>query len=325
MGIETLDSVYLKMNDGEWASFSPANNFISIIPERPTEEGIQNGRVFSGSNINTPSNILTGLRVEGDNQLYIRASDVTGTSSEIDSSKIFYLKSRKSELLVLDSYGSSTADDVYLPLLQKVFPGFDYRDIIANTPVFWDPTFGLYIQQYDKIFWYSDDAEPQDIGTQLYLEIASSSLQIFLNNGGKLMVSTKFSNTFTDPESNQSTIYGFSPIDSFSTSVGQARIAVDSLAFPVASAVGEFPSLVVDRFITGADPFYPKNPEEQLYQAQISPSRGWIGPSTVAAKTSFANGETNQVFFSIELHKFNKDPLALEALFRKVLLEEFDW
>lgn len=325
-GANTLDSVFIKLNDGPWYGLSAGVNFITLLPENPTAAGQQSARVMVGAGPGTLPAPIKGLTLGGSNTLLLKAKDLTGTFSQVDTSQSFFVKAQTSDLLVIDSHASQEASDVYQPILATVAGRYDYLDIQQNPPGFWDPTFTSLIQLYDRIFWYSDDAQPAELGQQMYLEIAANSLQIFLNQGGKLLVSTKFSGSFSDPGvSSASPIYGYSPIDSFSTAEGQARIPTDSLAFPVNEALDRYPSLKSDRFITGADPFYPKNPANQLYQVQLVSSRGWTGPNTVAAYTRFNNGRFNQVFFSVELHNFNGTPGTLTDLFDRVLNQEFDW
>ncbi len=114
-------------------------------------------------------------------------------------------------------------------------------------------------------------------------------------------------------------------MDSLSTSSGQARLPKDSLAVPQGDFANRFPDLVSSTFITGADPFYSKDPINDIYKGQIAKVNNWVGPTTIAARTVFSNGETNQVFFSLELHKLNQDLAALSQCFDVVLNQEFDW
>ncbi|MEL7342447.1 MAG: hypothetical protein AAGM67_18340, partial [Bacteroidota bacterium] len=102
-------------------------------------------------------------------------------------------------------------------------------------------------------------------------------------------------------------------------------LSKDSLAVVQGDFVGRFPDLVSGTFITGADPFYSKDPSNDIYRGQISKVNDWVGPSTIAARTLFTNGETNQVFFSLELHKLNGDAAALTQCLDLILNEEFDW
>lgn len=325
-GDETLDSVFIKLNNGSWFALPPTASFITIVPENPKQTGEQNGQVFIGSNPNPEPSLISGIQVGGDNQLLLRASDIAGTMSETDSSKSFFIKGQNSDFLVIDDHVIQAADDVLIPLIADASPGgYDYFVLNENIPPFWDPTFGKFLDLYDKVFWYSDGKEQSDFGNQLFLEIAANQLQLYLNEGGKLFVSTSLPGLFTSPERNGvSPIFGFSPMDSLSSSTGQPRIATDSLLNPSA-AFPDYSALKSSGFIIGADPFYAKDPSNVLYSADLSRTGGWVGPETVAGRTIGSEGKTNQVFFSVEIHVFNKDPDALKAMINQVLNVEFNW
>ncbi len=323
-GNETLDSIFIKVNEGPWYPLSSNQTLLTFVPSDPETSGAQPVFLYPGASSTPLATPIEGMIIDANNRLMIKARDIAGAESIIDTSNLFFIRSQNSDLLVIDSHGTSDVDEVYLPILNNTYPGYDYFDLISQPPPFWDPTFLLFLQLYDKVFWYSDDALPQDQGLQMYLEAASSPIQKFLNQGGKIFITAKFAAPFTDPETaNQTTIQDYSPIDSFSTSSGQARIPTDSLAIPPQNL--DYPILQSGSFITGADPFYPKNPENILYDVQLIAAGGWVGPNTIAATTNFTNGEINQVFFSVELHKLNGDIEALNILFDRILNNAFAW
>lgn len=324
-GVETLDSVFVKMNDGAWFPLARTVSFITIVPESPEQLGSQQAQVFVGSNPSPESGLLDGLIVGGENRLMLQARDIAGTLSEVDTSKSFFIKAQTSDLLVIDDHNVAEADEVMLPVLNQIYPDYDYINLAENLPPFWDPTFGKILQLYDKVFWYSDGAENGDFGNQLFLEIAANQLQLYLNDGGKLFVSTRLPRNFSTPEKNGvSAIFSFSPMDSISSAGGQARIAIDSLLTPVAQ-FSDYPILTNRTFIIGATPFYAKDPTAVMYNAGITRTGGWEGPSTAGGVTIGGSGRVNQVFLSVELYRFNKDPNVLEDMMDRVLNIEFDW
>lgn len=322
-GQETLDSVFIRFNQGAWYALGPEVNFINLIPLEPAKSGVQNARVLVGAGAVEQVAPVGGLVINGENRLYIKVRDVTGTFSRIDSSGKFFLLPQRSDLLLIDTHVDRDPEQVYFPIIKKVYPGFDYIDLVKYPPLTWDPTFTLYLSLYDKVFWYSDDAEPAALSQQMYLETAATPLQLYLNQGGKLLISTKFPPSISSPvDGNQSVIFGYSPLDSLSTSRGQARIPIDSLAV---SLNPDFPTLTCSSFITGADPFYPKSAQNALYRVQLISTGGWRGPRTIAAQSQFTNGKTNQIFFSVELHKFGKNVEALTRFFDQTLNTAFNW
>ncbi|RMG16828.1 MAG: hypothetical protein D6730_24730, partial [Bacteroidetes bacterium] len=305
-GAETLDAVLVKCNEGEWYEVEPTVNFLTFVPTQPTQPGSQEARVYKGVGAELQAQNIGGLRVGEPNRLFVKARDLTGAESEVDTSAVFVVEVMKGDLLVVDAYGAATPDNVYFPLLQAVYPTYDYLNLRDNFPPFWDPTFGLLLQQYDKVFWYSDGTQHASLGMEQLLETGANAVQTYLNAGGKMFITTKFPATFLNAGSGfRSPIFGFSPMDSLSSSGGQARIVRNARILPVPALAGQLDTLVSAGFITGADPFYPKNPVNDLFHAEITPTGGWTGPTTVSSSTLFRNGQVNQVFFSVELHLLN--------------------
>ena len=325
-GDETLERVELKINDGPWLTLPFSSRFMSFLPENPETAGSQNLRLFDGPAASELIETLEGALVDGENRFYLRASDIAGINSEIDSTDIFWLRQKTGDLLVVDDHGDSDADDLHREVLNQVYPSYDVIDIQTSRPNVWDPTLGLILRVYDRVLWYSDGSDLPSLGEQLTLEIAATSLQEYLNAGGKLFISAKFPATFNDPEeAGISPVFDFSPMDSLSSSPGQARIPRDSLLEPTGILTGQINPIVCGRFITGADPFYAKDPGNALLDAQLVGVGGWTGPTTIAARTVFTNGETNQVFVGVELHKLDGDRSALEDFLDWVMNTAFNW
>lgn len=325
-GNETLDGVEIRINDGPWYELPITNRFVSFLPENPDQAGPQDLILYDG-----PSAIELTARMEGavvgaENRFYLRAKDIAGINSALDSTTSFFLRQKNSDLLLVDDHGDIDADALHREILNNVYPSYDVIDIRSNRPSIWDPTLGLILGIYDRVIWYSDGADLPSLGQQLTLEIAATSLQEYLNDGGKLFVSAKFPATFNDPTiAGQSAVFDFSPMDSLSSSVGQARIPRDSLLNPVGILSGLIDPIVCGTFITGADPFYPKDPGNALLDANLVGVGGWVGPTTIAARTTFTNGETNQIFVGVELHKLDGDRNALESFMDWVINSAFNW
>ena len=325
-GDETVQTVEIRMNDGPWYELPRSSTFISFLPENPTTAGAQGLRLFDGPTAVPLEGLLQGGVVGASNRLYVRAQDIAGSYSLIDSSKAFWLRQQQGSLLLVDDHSDAAADALHRDILQKVYPDFDVIDIRSSRPPIWDPTLSLILGVYDKVLWYSDGSDLPSLGQQLTLEVASASLQQFLNDGGKLFVSAKFPATFNDPSvSGLSTIFSFSPMDSLSSSPGQARIPIDSLVNPIGVIAGQLPPLVCGTFITGADPFYLKDPNNAILDAQLVRTGNWSGPTTIGGRSTFANGETNQVFIGVELHRLDGDRAALEAFLDWAMNDAFDW
>lgn len=323
-GENTLDSVFVRMNNGPWVPLPSTARFLTVVPSEPTQSGSQTAVLYVGAENQPQTAVMEDLRVGGDNQLYLRARDIAGTFSEIDTSASFYIRQQFSDLLVIDDHSVPAADATLLPAINSTYGSYDLWELSTNIPPFWDPVFFRTLSLYDKVLWYSDGAERSDFGLQLFLEIASSPLQLYLNQGGKLLVSTKFPPSFTGLKNGISPLFGFSPMDSLSSSSGQARIGVGAELTPTNNFTG-YPLLENTTFLIGASPFYSKEPSNDIYEADITRAAGWVGPSTVASRTLGTTGLTNQVFFSVELHTLTGVPASLEVLLDKVLNDELSW
>lgn len=326
-GVATIDSVEIRLNDGPWYAVSKNTRFVSIIGSSPKTAGQQSAQVYETTAANLQPTLMEGLEVEGNNRFYLRAKDIAGKFSQVDTSASFFLKAQNHDLLVVDDHASDVADPIYAEAINAVTSGFDFLVLNDNLPPYWDPTFGLFLKLYDQVFWYSDGSQRNDFGGQMLLDVAANQLQLYLNEGGKLMITARFTTAFNNQEAAAaSPLFGLSPMDSLSSSSVQARIAADSMAVAAPSFASDFPNLTCGNFISGADPFYAKDPVNILYTGQITSSSGtWTGPTTLAARALFTNGKTNQVFFSVELHKLSQDKVALNAFFDQVLNREFDW
>ena len=326
-GIENLDSVFIKLNNSQWYGFEPTTSIITLVPQTPEVTGAVTCDLYTGITAETGDFDMEGLLLEGDNQVYVFARDISGQTSPVDSSTIFYMKRKTSDLLMVQTHqgGSSpTPQDIYFPILTNTYGNYDYINLEANDnanlPRFWSPTFAFYINLYDIVFWSADEGKIS-ISEQLYMEAASAVIQEYLNDGGKLLATMKFPANF-DPTS---TIFQFSPIDSlFCNSGGQARMSQDSLMVPTDS----FPNLETLQpsiFLTGVDPIYIKANAAAMYTGNLQLTGCTGGSDVLGARTVNRDGNTNQVFFSVELHNMNGDPTALENLFTELFDNEFNW
>ncbi|MDW3649770.1 MAG: hypothetical protein R8P61_22050 [Bacteroidia bacterium] len=324
-GFETLDSSFIRLNNGPWYAVDRNINFLTFVPVNSDQEGVQQAKVFTGLDARLQEKLIDGVNVGGPNRLYLRNRDISGSFSELDSTKEFSLRKRNSDLLVIDAHGANAANTVYFPILDQVYPGYDYLDLQTEIPPFWAPTFGFILSEYDKVFWYSDGDDNLLQSQQLLMEISANQIQTYLNDGGKLLMSARLPVSFNDPaQKGSSLVFAFTPMDSLSSSSGQARIARDAKVFPTA-AFAEYDTLVASGFIAGVDAFYPKDPANAMFEGELLAVSGWVGPPTIIAKSLFTNGQTNQVFVGVELHRLNQDLPALESFFDRVLNIEFNW
>ncbi|MEM8898945.1 MAG: hypothetical protein AAGC85_12600 [Bacteroidota bacterium] len=322
-GFETLDSVFIKLNEAPWISISPDINLITLRAEDPSQAGSQQAVIRTSFEGTAFDKTLPGLLVEGDNLFYVQARDISGSLSQVDTSEVFRVQRKSGNLLVIDSHRTNEVDNILFPNIRSAYGAFDYLDVDTQVPTFMEPTFRLVLEEYDQVFWYGDGTERSEYSERLFLDFAAPQIQQYLNQGGKIWMSSSFPSTYAVSETaNSSLVFGYSPMDTLSTALGQARILRD-ISVPASTAA--FPTLSTSAIISSADPFHPKNPADVLYEAEIRPVGGWVGPSAIAAKSVFSNGQTNQIFFSVELHQLSGDSVAFRALFDQVFQQEFNW
>lgn len=324
-GIDNIDSVFLRCNNGAWYALPRTVNTVTLLPSDPTGNGTGTAEVYIGTSSNPESVPISGLNLNGDNTFYLRARDIAGSESDIDTSKTFFIRNQSSDLLVIDANASTSnpsAESVLLPALSGAYTqGFDLIDMRRsngiNKPILWSPTFSLMIGLYDKIFWYSDES----LEGFAVLEEAAGAVQGYLNNNGKLFVTTGFPSVYE----NNSVVQEFTPVDSISTSNGLARIPTNNAIFAAPNFQGDYDTLRASEFIGRSTPFYVKSSADSIYTAEIQTSGGWVGPTVLCARSTNANSQTNVVFMSEQLHRLNGVPGSIESFLGQVLNNEFNW
>lgn len=330
-GENTIDTTFIKINDGDWFAIDGQKNAARFIPVDPSANGPVDARIFTSrtqspafvvNNEREESNTINGLRLNDNNTIYVQTRDIAGSLSEVDTSSTFFLKSKSSDFLLVGVHFDQSLKGVYGEILDNISQPYDFIDLLDNEGRenirFWNFNFPLLLELYESVFWYSSD-ETFSSGTPL-LELAISNLQPFLDGGGKLIVSA-FLTGDADPAS---PIFNFAPIDSISPKVGisQARYVNGSVARP---EINGYDSLLCTTNIANAAPFHNSAGSMPLFKAEPLKLNGWDGPEVIGAKVANGNGQTNFIFFSVELHKFNGRPQGLETFFNKAINEEFDW
>ncbi len=325
-GSNTIDSVLIKANEGPWLAVNPSTKIVTVLPTSPEATGAMNGTVFEDLD---PSAFgeLEGIRLEDDNIFYIKSVDIAGSSSKIDTSQRIFLKRKTGNLLVLDDHQNDDVDTIYSNRLRDIYPNFDQVNMALNRPKLWNPTFRVWISLYDKILWYGDGRFAS--GTEsLLIELAANEIQNFLSGGGKLLFSTTFTSQFNQRLNLElSPLFEFTPMDSLANNLGrQPRLSPDSLIRPKAAFASELEALQSSFFAAAVYPYYPKNPDNTLFTADVSGVGGaWQGPTDMIGRTVFINGETNVVFSSIELHTLSRNSPALNTFLDVVLNQYFNW
>ncbi len=340
-GNQTLDSTYIRINNSAWFAIPRNYNFISIVPVNPESNGTTEGIVYAGNNSINLNRRIQGLQIGGINKVYIKVKDQSGAESNLDSLNTFVIKRKTSDLLVLDAFNIATtpnADVVYRAAISQAYGNADYYDFYrlnrGYIPRFWNPTFTLLMDLYDKVFIYSDNSQSATPNGMI-LEDAASAFQSFLNNGGKMLIVTDIANNASPNNFDKnSTLFQYTPADSFQTFYAanqKATLPVDSLLIPNPTNASGYPILKVSNFSDAVDPFFVKASAFPMYTGQIRKTNGTIATRVFAAKNKNANNNTNLIFFSTDLFKLQGDGNTngqsdeLELFFEQVFNVEFNW
>lgn len=351
-GNETIDSLYVKVNNGAWFPLDPRTSLITLVPNDPGTTSTAPGaaRVFSTietSSITTTQvpGLASGIVVGDSNTIYIRCKDLAGEFSRVDTAdRKFFIRRKTSDLLVVDSWsgGGLNADQVNANLLAAVYPaGHDKIDLFEDgnkyqpvQPRLWRVSFGLLLRLYNKVYWYSDAANTitNNVadGNSTLLQTASPALQDYLQANGKLMVSCRnyiipdgTPNTRSYPEG--SLITRILSIGTIFNNDITVRMASNT-TLRAAAGTGYPDMQLNNQLLTGFMPYRVNNDATLLYSGNMT-LRGNAYPNTDVAlrKQNAFNGRTNLVFFGIDFHLFNGNPTAQTQVLDKILNQEFNW
>ena len=221
-GIDNLDRIEVSLNDStSFVELPPDVNFVTFVGEEDSnasgrtevETRLFTGRAFRSTNIRVP-----GLRLDAENTLFVRAVDATDTTSVLQRFT-WHVKRQSSEILYVNDYRKNTAPKVqtfHLDLLRAYLPAgmpIDVWDIstpfvtgsAGNTPRSdllppnADPTLRQMLARFKYVYWVSTNATNSVTGNNL--PFAAGVMDLFFENGGKLMVHTPISLP-TSPEDN---------------------------------------------------------------------------------------------------------------------------
>lgn len=322
-GDQTITGAEIRFNDGNWFAIDVNQSTLSFVIDPNATGTTADAEVYYGNSNFPQLNTIDGLTPNGDNTLYLRVSDIAGSFSDVDTSKVVFFKKPQHDFLVISGQPTSVTN-VYLPILNSLNLDYDFVDFGSNggenQPAFWNPTFRLTLRQYKTLFVYADASvfnNPTTGETKSLLSNMGQGIQEFTDNGNKVFITTSFAKT-----SDLTEIQGTYPISAIETSNGQARLTNDSSIYSVAT--GNYPSLQPTNILIGVVPMIASADAELFYRAGITKLSGWQGDNVVAARRR-SNGNINDVFFAMELHLLNKDLQALEDLFEEILVNDFNW
>ncbi len=327
-GNNTLNSVEIKINDGDWTEIDRSQNLITFLPDTSAQSGQANSAIYYGNSTAAASLSINGMRINDTNRLYIRSTDIAEAVSEVDTSEVFFFRAKQSgvKTLWISGHNASTTAEYrgYLQAnnLNYDFLNFGYQQG-ANLPKYFDPTVRLIFDQYDKAFLNLPATNFRNSVTgeeKPLIDYFAPIVQRFTDNGGKYFLTTQL--TSTQDLSESRSVY---PIDDIVVSTvpgSQVRIVPDSALVPLVDTA-RFPSLQPTNVEFGVVPMTSSADAQDFYRAKLTKIRGWNGSSDIVAAARRRNSKISQVFFCMELHRFDGNAGEVEQLIGEIFNNEF--
>lgn len=313
-GAANLDSIYLKMNDSKWVALPRNITQVTFVPLNPSAMDSSVCKILLGNEAKLYTKNIGGLKLNNTNIVRIKAKDISNSFSQNDSTKVFYCKRKTSDLLYIDAYSTNEDLTILNPIFIDLFPqGIDKYNLISYKPLLWNITFVEYIKLYKKVYWNNDDSN--------LLELGAASVESYLSDGGKALIST-----YTTKNDTTSPIARFAPFQSLTLDKFNGVIIEDY------NTLSGFNSNANKKLFSTGGGFV--SPKAQFLKAgasnyiqsldSLKDERGrWIGSNILATSTKAANGKTNQIFFTVPLHRLNGNPTELKNLLNQILNTEF--
>ncbi len=275
--------------------------------------------------VSSTVNVLTltqdsGLAINSNNILYLRAEDNAGALSPIvrmpDTSRTWFVRPVTSRILMIRDIPS-----IDIPSATQYFSNafdtihYDILDIKSNggalIPKIVNPMFINTLKLYDIVFWIGGNASPANAAN---FDLAQQSLPFYVLTGKKLFFSSGFQGSGV---SGQGSLINFAPVDSVTAcsipfySQGNPNLTVIDNTYPViGSSTAVFS--VKGLYTTTGVILY------KYFQAA-----GCFDTITIAIKDSQTNPKN--IYFDLPVYMLNRDPQNSKALFRRIFIEEFGY
>lgn len=256
----------------------------------------------------------SGLVLNGNNKIYIRARDNAGAYSNTsvlpDSNKTFYVKKNTARvLLIMDTPDLGAAYDYYNNALDTV--KYNVLDIKSYggklTPKVINPMFVETLKLFKVVIWSGGIGNAGNVAN---FSLAQSSLPFYKQAGGKIIFSSGFV-TNTNPNG---LVDNFAQIDSISNCaialiIGNQYNGVQA-GYPTLSATGFVQSLRNIYFSGTVVPLY-----------SYTSTAACSGLNTFIIKDNTTNPRI--VYSDIPLYVLNGNAANNKLLFQKILFGEF--
>ena len=271
-------------------------------------------------------NLLTlrqdsGLTVNSNNILFLKAEDIAGTFSPVvrmpDTSKNWYVREPQGRILLIDDYPATILDnqqahDFYENALDTITHSMLDIKVSdgANVPKITNPMFIETLKLFQCVIWYAGRGNA--VNDNANFDLAQQSLPFYIAAGGKVLFTTGFPNNIES----QGNIVDFAPVDS-------------ATEFQVTTMTAQVPTIVIDNSypeLQSGSPspdrvrgIYPTLGSHVIYKLPYNPPYD-TSKITICVKDFTNNPKI--VFMSVPLHRMNETMTAPEFL-RRVIYTDF--
>ena len=221
-GNESITAIKIALNDT--ANFVSLTGNIRLVTLRGINLDSGNPEMeilIDGDPQNIFAKSLTGLKLDNNNIIYLRAVDLSGAGSDLltlpDTSSKWYVKKPKGDVLIFDGLTNSSTDFQATQFFNQIFSAmnggslagkFDVFDLANSNLPFQTVTILETLKLFKYVFWYS--------GSNPKLDLLNICTNKFLDYGGKMAFSMTFQDSSANFSFDLSTLQGFLPIDSVS-------------------------------------------------------------------------------------------------------------
>jgi hypothetical protein len=305
-GIESINHIYIALNDTN--NFVPIDGNIRIVTIRTND--------FSGNNPdmdiyidglpNRPASVkLPGLKLDDNNRIYVKATDISGASSEIislpDSSSNWFVKKPKGKILLIDDFRetlSNNPNEYYSEKFTSITNGenFDLWDLRGDVIPYQSTTFLETLKLFNAVFWFSNNPS---------FDLASAATQPYITNGGKICFSFQLPDIVDD-----AVMKSFLTVDSiYFEGIVSTNVEVNSL-------VDGYPNLITSRSHSNVRTFkVSQGSADRLYE---------VNDNDLTEKTiAFRSKDKKLFYFGLAMHRVDGIDGSVQALLEKIFKQEF--
>jgi len=310
-GLSTILKINIALNDT-----TDPNNIVALdgsvrtITLRTKEFNSSNPKMeilIEGIETNIFYEKLPGLKFDDYNKFYVQAVDISGATSQFislpDTGKTWFVKKPKGEILIMDDYSTSDGAAAFYDAMMDslgLTGKYDVYDYLNQKPPYTNVTFLQTLKLFKYVLWYSDN-NPS-------LDLAASSVQTFIDAGGKIAFSMQFPQT-VDPV----LLQGFLPINT--DTIYTRTSLLPNTIISADTADPAYPQLTTITSLFRIKSFY-LNPNGAIpiYYFPNNEMRGFIG---------FFNNTKSLFFYGLPLSKSNGGSVNVKSLLSKVFFEDF--